>query len=125
MRANFLGFWSCCPEKAVSLHIGFEGRGGGEQEREGGTGGGKAANAARDVTGLSDKGGLREACHDLSSSGEGLLKTSSSVAGLRKKNNGGRRRRARNARKGAKARAISSHGWRLTHAGRNHAAGVF
>ena len=107
----------------MSLHVGFEGRVGGRQERFGGTDGGKAANAARDVTGLSERGGLREACHDLSSSGAGLLKiSSSSAAGLRKKSKGGNNRRARHARKGARALTISSHGWSPTHAGRNHAA---
>ena len=107
----------------MSLQVGFVGRGVGRHVGEGGTGGGKAAKAARDVIGLSERGGLREACHDLSSSGEGRLKVSSSCeAGLRKRSSGGRNRRARNARKGAKARAISSHGWSPTLAGRNHAS---
>ena len=105
----------------MSLHVGLDGRGGGWQEGDGGVGGGRAARAARDVTGLLDKGGLREACHeDWSSSGGGLLKISSSVAGLLMKNNEGRKRRARNARKGGQALAtISSHGWCLL---KNHAS---
>ena len=112
IRANFLGLSSRCPEKAVSLHIGSVGRGGGWQDGDGGIGGGRAAKAARDVTGLSERGGFREACHN----GDSVLITYSSVAGLLRKSSGARNRKARKARKGAKVLTISSrsHGWSRT-----------
>ena len=92
----------------MSLHIGSVGRGAGRQDGDGGTGGGRAAKAARDVMGFLERGGSNKTGH----SADCVLIT---VVGLPRSSGGARNRQAKKARKSATILTMSTHCWSLTH----------